>query len=71
MNVIWMRAAEFDQRGVQLPHHAVRRHVDGNRWVYDEQTLCGRPVPKNFGLSLLTQRPTDHVCTKCGDLAQD
>lgn len=32
---IWMRAAEFDQRGIQLPEHVVRRHIEDRRWIYD------------------------------------
>lgn len=63
---IWMRAAEFDQRGIQLPEHVVRRHIDDGRWIYDEQTLCGRPVPKEFGLSLGLKTPPI-VCGPCVD----
>jgi len=59
-----MRAAEFDQRGIQLDHHAVRRRIDQGRWFYDETTVCGRPVPQGLGLSLLLDQPTP-ACARC------
>jgi len=63
---IWMRAAEFEQRGLQLPEHVVRRRIEDGRWIYDEQTLCGRPVPEGLGFSLGLKTPPV-VCGPCVD----